>query len=179
MAQAGIVAFFDIMGYQNIIDNNDIGPVTQIISGTLKKLPSQVEHSVKLLYEGEMRTYAEAEIFSHIETRLISDCLLISGPIADGHPRRMMFCWAFILYVRQLCYNMFRSGLPVRGAVDCGTFYLDGTCFAGKPIINCYRLAAQLNLSGVVLTETARGDFGGHNTDIQSLELQLGNGGDA
>ena len=40
-SEDGIVGFFDVMGYQDIIDNNNIEIVAKIISETIDKLPDE------------------------------------------------------------------------------------------------------------------------------------------
>jgi hypothetical protein len=51
--------------------------------------------------------------------------------------------------------TMFEQGLPVKGAIDCGQFFVKDHCFAGKTIVNAYHLANNLELSGCVLTPYA------------------------
>lgn len=51
--------------------------------------------------------------------------------------------------------RLFRTGLPLRGAIDFGRFFIQDTCFAGRPIINAYELCNTLELAACVLTPEA------------------------
>jgi hypothetical protein len=50
---------------------------------------------------------------------------------------------------------LFDRGLPLRGAISYGEFYIKDTYFAGQPIIDSYQASESLELSGCVLTRTA------------------------
>jgi len=39
----GLIAFFDILGYKNIIDNNEIETVAALISNKLLKIPNRLQ----------------------------------------------------------------------------------------------------------------------------------------
>ena len=54
---------------------------------------------------------------------------------------------------------MFDYGLPLRGAITNGYFVVQDTCFAGRTIIEAYRLAHSLDLSAVVLSRSAGEDL--------------------
>lgn len=160
--ESGLVAFFDILGYQNIIQNNEIERVSSLISGTLTKLPELVKKSVKEQLNKDLQSLSESsrenldtKYLSKIETRLISDSIL-SSVVFKLDPKSIassLQCWLFLLYVARLVREMFNIGLPVRGAIGFGKFFIEGQCFAGMPIIDCYRIAQQLEFSGVVLTD--------------------------
>jgi len=47
---------------------------------------------------------------------------------------------------------MFDFGLPLRGAITRGSFVVQGTCFAGKAIVDAYKLADGLNFAGAVIS---------------------------
>lgn len=157
MATSGLVAFFDILGYQNIILNNEIEKVSSLISGTLIRLPELVRKSVKEELDDSIRERMDTQYTSKIETLLISDSILSSVAIKldpESIPTRLQ-CFIFLKYARCLTREMFNMGLPVRGVINTGEFFREGQCFAGKPIINCYKIAQQLELSGIVLTKEA------------------------
>ncbi len=159
MPDKGLVAFFDILGYQNIIDNNEIDSVSTLISGTLRKLPEILRKEARSLFKEEVvQDFVDKQYLSKINVRLISDSILASFCVSDpkdtADDEPMLMWWIFLKYCSLLARQMFALGVPVRGAIDHGMFYLDEQCFAGKPIINCYRLSQQLNLSGVVLVDT-------------------------
>lgn len=137
----GLVAFFDILGYQNIIDKNTIGPVSKIIGEILLVLPNAVRKKVKARF-GRRFSNLISELFKDLEVRLISDSILLSYPFEkDASPLNTLIqILMFIKYTEELLKFTFINGLPMRGAIDVGEFFLIRECFAGKPIIECYRL---------------------------------------
>jgi len=154
MAQKGMVAFFDILGYQDIIDNNLIEDVAKIILDILLKLPLETRDSMIDMIKGVAESNARVmELLDSIRYRVISDSILLVCEIPEDKRSLEKFYWSiFLLYVLFLLQKSFKSGLPLRGAIDYGEFFIDSNCFAGKPIINCYRLSNRMEFSGCVLT---------------------------
>lgn len=89
------------------------------------------------------------------DARLISDSILLSlaVPKDDSAASVGLLTFSFLAYSSQLMRQAFDEGLPLRGAIDHGEFFLSGNCFAGKPIINCYRIGNQMDVAGCVITE--------------------------
>lgn len=155
MAKQGLVGFFDILGYQNIIDNNDIEKVSEIISKIFLKLPDDVRREMVKPIQGEEESIKIVnESIKELESRLISDSILLVFPIPVNTEAYLKYFASrlFLRYVRLLLELTFKRGLPLRGTVDFGEFFLEDHCFAGKPIIDCYRVGQQLDFSGCVLT---------------------------
>jgi hypothetical protein len=55
--------------------------------------------------------------------------------------------------------HMFRLGLPVRGAITVGTYYLKDACFAGKCIAEAHDEANDMQLSAIVIADRAFSAF--------------------
>lgn len=161
MTNNGLVGFFDILGYQNIVDNNEINTVSQIVSETLLKMPETAKKKLSemLSQSSAMRDHVDVAneiIDKYIKIRLISDSILISVDVEhDGSNTEKAVLLVFVVYSSVFVAEMFDVGLPVRGGIDYGEYYLDNLCFAGKPIINSYRMAEGLDLSAVVLSDYA------------------------
>lgn len=159
MASQGLVGFFDILGYQNIIDNNTIDDVSGIISRVLLKLPECVMEEMSRPFKDDHEQFVFLKkSISGLESRLISDSILLVFPVdpaLDARGKLISFL-LFTNYVAELLNLTFSQGLPTRGAVDFGEYFLEGHCFAGKPIINCYRLGNSLDFAGCVMTTRCR-----------------------
>jgi hypothetical protein len=153
MVNQGFVGFFDILGYQDIIDNNDIENASKIISDILETLPTRTASDVLLLGRKEIKTGLKLQI-DVIQARLISDSILLAMPVSEDSSdiEKRSAAVVFLFYVAKLMRLAFDNGLPLRGAVDLGEFFLSSQCFAGKPIIDCYRLASRLQLVGCAIT---------------------------
>jgi hypothetical protein len=157
MALQGLVGFFDILGYQNIIDNNTIDEVSEIISQLLLKLPDDARVELTESLAGEGRESLRNKM-KELKARMISDSILLVFPVdvKEGRLERLKYFTLFKAYVDRLLTYTFIAGLPMRGAIDFGEYFLEEDCFAGKPIINCFRLGQSLDFSGCVMTEGCR-----------------------
>lgn len=164
MKQNGFVGFFDILGYQNIVLNNDIDKVAEIITNIILELPSIVKKDVKdtlarLSEQVENKPIVESLIknFKKIDFLIFSDSILITLPIEESiYLNFPVFHWmTFLIYCTTFLDKTFNNGLPVRGAIDYGEYYIKKNCFAGKPIIEGYELSNRLEFSGCVLCKRA------------------------
>jgi hypothetical protein len=160
----GIVGFFDIMGYQNIIDNNEIKTVADIIFEVIDKLPGEARSNALKLFErpeindNDERIKFIKNIDKSIKTLLISDSILISLAFnkAVDQKHLLFINWMFFFLVVSLFLRKaFNKGLPLRGVIDTGEYFIHNYIFAGKPIIESYRLSGRLQFSGCALTPNA------------------------
>jgi hypothetical protein len=173
MTQKGLVAFFDILGYQDIINNNLIDDVAKIISEIILGLPRDAK---KIMLERfpdvekeindkdvQMRN-AIAAFYSKINARIISDSIIIAMEVPQNTGERKegeigFHYFMFLCYVADLFFKSFDKGLPLRGAIDYGEFFLNQQCFAGKPLVECYGLSNDLELAGCVITQNTENYF--------------------
>ena len=83
MSEYGLVGFFDILGYQNIIDNNKIEDTSTIIADIIHTLPSSVKDNLIKLLVDENKSGSEESSNSHKETiesiQTIFDCCMPSS----------------------------------------------------------------------------------------------------
>ena len=73
--QQGLVGFFDILGYQQIIDNNDIAIAARLISTAIISLPGKVKSVLTGRFSAGNRSAIESDL-SAIECRVISDSIV-------------------------------------------------------------------------------------------------------
>lgn len=162
----GIIGFFDILGYQNLIDNNDIEDVVRIISETIDKLPSDARDKISAIFKSDKTSAPIIEgVLKTTKTLLISDSIVIAlpFPIPKEKERNVsmekfihLICWSiFFIYTAAFMKRAFDVGLPMRGAIDTGQYFIQDHKFAGKPIIDSYRLAGNLQFSGCALANNA------------------------
>jgi hypothetical protein len=153
MINQGFVGFFDILGYQDIIDNNDIENASKVVSDILETLPKKTASGLVSMVKEQLKAAVQLQI-DVIQPRLISDSILLAMPVSttSSDIEKMRGAMVFLFYAAKLMRLAFDSGLPLRGALDLGDFFLSLQCFAGKPIIDCYRLASRLQLVGCVIT---------------------------
>jgi hypothetical protein len=168
----GFVCIFDILGYKNILENNNIERCAQIIDNILIKLPEKVElellsapKKIKLSHGSvsekqhwEAVKKLVADRISFFDTRLnvimVSDSIVLFFDFTEDN-NLINHTWLTISYISIFQREAFIHGLPMRGCLDFGEYYYNNNIFAGKTIVNSYNYGSNLEFSGVVITEDA------------------------
>ncbi len=179
--KTGLVGFFDILGYQQMLLANDVASTARIVVDVLAEVPNLVvsgmfedqgldlvgvsndDVSTKDLEAwAEYGPYFEGIVREETGWLLFSDSILVSLPIdRDEGP----ILWgtrvaAFVEVCSFLLRKMFDVGLPLRGGISFGEFFIHDTYFSGRPIIDAYQHAESLELSGCVLAPSAASLYG-------------------
>ncbi|MGD8682822.1 MAG: hypothetical protein PVG27_02660 [Chloroflexota bacterium] len=162
-AKTGLVGFFDILGYQQMLLANDVSSTARIVVDVLSEVPDTVvsgvlddqglERADDLASWPEFSRYFQGLVREEMDWLLFSDTILVSLPLRID---RDIIHWAtsvvgFVEVCAVLLRQMFDVGLPLRGGVSFGEFFIQDTYFAGQPIIDAYRHSESLDLSGCVL----------------------------
>ena len=147
MPKKGIVAFFDILGYQNLVRNSDIKYVADVINQNINGLQPFLNSYFKDLF-GDLDGSDDDHI-GKIDTRVISDSILLTCECDEDDDWMWFF---FLAYAAKMMRLAFEDGLPLRGAISYGEYYVEGYSFAGIPIMDAYSLSESLEFSGCALT---------------------------
>jgi len=162
----GFVGYFDILGYTQIMLNNNIHKTAQFVSDTLMNIPREMIASLRLPYM-EVRPLEVApesseredwsQILDKVSWIIFSDSILVSLPFDPTLPEHdlVQYYLAFSIVCASLMNRCFTAGFPLRGAIAVGEFFIEDRCFAGRPIINAYYATQQLEFAGCVLDEEA------------------------
>ena len=162
----GFVGYFDILGYTQIMLNNNIHKTAQFVSDTLMNIPQDMIDSLRSPYQ-EVRPLEVApesserdewsQILDKVSWIIFSDSILISLPFDPALPERdlVRLYLAFSTVCASLMNRCFTAGFPLRGAISVGEFFIEDRCVAGRPIINAYYATQQLEFAGCVLDEAA------------------------
>jgi hypothetical protein len=156
-SQSGFIGYFDILGYQAFLENNSPEVAAERVLGTLLKLdqdtPSKLLESMAPFYEGNDRATLDIYL-KDIKWLVFSDTVLMTMVTDEIPDDKIEIRWlVFLLQCSYLWRKMFDFGLPLRGAITRGSFVVQGTCFAGKSIVNAYKSASSLNFAGAVITQ--------------------------
>ena len=162
----GFVGYFDILGYTQIMLNNNIHKTAQFVSDTLMNIPQDMINSLRSSYQPVRQLelapeFSELDDWSKVLDKvgwiIFSDSILISLPFDPALPERdlVRHYLAFSTVCASLMNRCFSAGFPLRGAVSVGEFFIEDRCFAGRPIINAYYATQQLEFAGCVLDEEA------------------------
>jgi hypothetical protein len=144
----GLVGFFDILGYQEIIINKEIEKTSNFVDNLIGTLPGEVERTIKL------KLVNDYKIENMIKWNIFSDTILLNMPFDESD---LSFrSWPlFIVTSIYLLRRMFVQGVPLRGGIDYGKYYISDNCIAGKPIVDAFKLCNNQNWTGCCLTEHA------------------------
>lgn len=153
----GLVAFFDVLGFKSLLENNKVGQAISIIREVLVGVPKELELTLKPL-----GIVNPAFVPKHL---VFSDSILIYAPVETSEP--LVTCF-FVSFCREILARLFDNGLPLRGAIAVGEYYVEDYCFAGKPIVEAHELGDLLQLSGCALAANARKHILG---DKESAEI--------
>lgn len=162
----GFVGYFDILGYTQIMLNNNIHKTAQFVTDTLMNIPRDLIDSLRspAFTDGAQDAAAAdserddwSQILDGVTWIIFSDSILVSLPFDPDLPERDLVrrYLAFSIVCASLMNRCFSAGFPLRGAISAGEFFIEDRCFAGKPIINAYYAMQQLEFAGCVLDEAA------------------------
>ena len=155
--QRGIVSFLDILGYANFLKNNEPEDAAKTVLDVLATVPkTAVETLLDLLPDEPMRKYISDRL-NQLRWLVFSDSILLTCPYpdeADAEEKRsrwMVSIISLIIVYRHLLDN----GLPVRGAISFGKFFIKDYCFAGRSIIAAHQIALNLDLAAIAFDDEA------------------------
>lgn len=155
-SQYGIIGFFDILGYQSFLENNEdaAAEATEKVLNFMVNLEKHIPSRIRNIFKNSK---ALRKLVNEIEFLVFSDTILLTSKY-DGNEdlERKTDKW-FLFLIASLLLNrwMFEYGLPLRGVITIGNFLVIEHCFAGKPIIDAYKLCHDLDLAACVMTNNA------------------------
>ncbi len=155
---AGLIAFFDVLGYQSFLENNSARESALQTLKLIKELPGLVE---KQLIEQWMKHEAgrgemAVEVSKACKPLIFSDTIVLS----IEYPEHAEEIWKFTalgyltIYAANLFCGMFASGLPMRGVIGEGEFIFVDACLAGRAVVEAYKLCNSLDLAGLVVQDS-------------------------
>jgi len=147
-----MVALFDVLGYKNLIDQNNVATVASLLRETLQQIPAAVSQWFKKEFP---ENTAVDEIVSAVKPLVFSDTILLTlneDAATDTKAGNLFVFFVECAFVQRF---MFENGLPLRGAISYGEFYVSDLCFVGKPVVRAYELAQSQDWCGVALTVEA------------------------
>lgn len=155
----GLVGFLDILGYQNLLERNEPETIAEEVVPILLGIKQKVKDTFATHVSDD--NGLQSAIFGYIDDMewvSFSDTILITLPLDQDNKTRDKhgFPWMIFLTAMDMVQGaLFTAGLPARGAIDYGKFFIKGTCFAGRTIVNAYHLSGQIEMAACVLSNNA------------------------
>jgi len=154
----GIVGFVDILGYKNIIENNEIeklGPIIQEILNLAKDVKDIVKNDIKKSFykKKDLDSFDKLYNAYEIESHVISDSIIFLGEINETDDIFNSIKFAiYIRFLQKLCRISLEKGFALRGAISYGDYINENNIIASKAHIEAYSLSEEkLNFSGIAV----------------------------
>lgn len=130
------VAYFDIMGFKNLVQNNSHEKIVKLMTGISTVVKSMDSES----FGDDPNNIVKTSIFS-------DSIIIVSNNDSISSAAHVMWQSA---YLYRKCLEL---GIPIKGSIAYGKFTadFDKSIFFGQPLIDAYLLEEELNLYSVVL----------------------------
>jgi hypothetical protein len=148
----GLVAFLDILGYQNFIDNNSVEKAVDILAEVFNGLKDAVIEDyrnswIKQASESNKR-------FEDVTIQTLSDSIILHFPI-EGKNFPMRDWLTLLQTARVIQRRLFDNGFPSRGAIASGKYFFRDGFLVGRPFMDAYRLSQSLEFVSIAMTPEA------------------------
>ena len=159
--QKGLVAYFDILGFTAIAASTDIVGAAEFVERELLSIPSKIQDEVKRKRGPLDRSDTHSVIFA--------DSILIWYSVPEREFCEGLHWHYFFSICSRFMQRMFENGLPLRGAISAGEFFIKDHCFVGKPITDCHELAARTEWAGCTIVRGAQEELEKTNPDWETI----------
>lgn len=132
----GFVALYDILGYSQLVKENDLLKVVRVHEKMKEMMKNNTEGYVYRLGKPIIAVYNYADTF-----------LIYTNEMSDTGFKALLEGCHFI-FIAAIFY-----GLPIRGATACGEFYVSENLITGKPIIEAYEKERKQDWIGCWITD--------------------------
>lgn len=151
--EQGIVAFLDILGYSSFLENNEPEEAAKIVLQVQETAPARAKEAVKKLFERQNMRLPLA----HFKWLVFSDSVILACPFKREMPATVkLIYWFLYFYTLIALYEtLFDDGLPLRGGLCYGKYFIHKHCFVGKPLIEAYKLSNSLDLAAIAVPDAA------------------------
>jgi hypothetical protein len=158
----GLIAFFDILGYQSFLENNSASESALEVLDLITRIPAEPMATTAKAWKRLHTEYpgsVAASVEASLKHLIFSDTIVLSLPYPD--PSVESWQVKSLTYLSSiaamLSAAMFVKGLPLRGAIVEGDFVAKDMCLAGQAVVEAYRLCESLDFSGVVISPGVMG----------------------
>lgn len=153
-----IFGIFDVLGFTSFCENcepDDAEKVLHIIDDFEIDIPRTLcKH---LIGSNPVPQEKMNQVSSRLHWLTFSDTVFVAMPIeSSDHSETLRFnLILFMVLAAFINRRMFEIGLPVRGAVHIGEVTLSRKCFAGKAIVDAYRLGKGFQVAATLVSDEA------------------------
>ncbi len=159
MAQKKFIAFLDILGFKELVENNSIEKLKEIYSVVLN---DSYDNIIKLVKDNVRKNSSDGWPEFKLQTRIISDSIMLwnENDSFEGFS-------GLLLIVRSMCAMAFTHGIPLRGAIVLGELeelvipaidetIPDSPVLLGNGITKAFELEKKQQLMGCIISHEAK-----------------------
>lgn len=151
----GIIGFFDILGYSSLLKNNSIVKASEIIINSFETTQQRVASQYTNMFKEKATPKFLDKIISDFIWLIFADSILLVLPCDEQEPYKKERWLTYFVYACLLYTDLFEQGLPIRGGITCGKYFIRNNCFAGKSIAVAHEISEKIELSAIVLERAA------------------------
>ena len=144
----GFFGLFDILGYRSLIENNSLEELIKIHNSVVSGID---EAAVTINHTDEDQWLS----FDTVGSFMFSDTIVLFQEYSTTN----LPGGSFILKAALLMRLAFEKGIPLRGAISYGEYYIDENCYLGKPIVEAYETEKIQEWAGAVLCNSAEREY--------------------
>jgi len=171
----GLFGMFDILGYKSLI-KNDIDYCIDIYYNCIYN-----KHLAAIAFADSHTTDLQPSVQPKLLA--ISDTFILYHEYYpnENNFEKLQRASAFIISSCYLLRLAFEAGIPLRGAISFGEYYIDkeNTIFLGRPIVEAHEIEVSQDWSGAILCESAHNIikpmFEDNNLESCILEIKKNN----
>lgn len=144
----GFFGFFDVLGFKNVIESNEIDYLYEVIGSFLEQIDETatsmdgIDPNHQLYIPTRSMVFSDTIILYQTASSDLNGCIFSMGP-------------SLIDISALLLRLAFEKGLPLRGAISYGEYVVSDRYFLGQPIIEAYNMEKICNWSGAILCDSA------------------------
>ncbi|NLZ94908.1 MAG: hypothetical protein GX921_03670, partial [Bacteroidales bacterium] len=163
--ETSYVAFLDILGFKELVDNNDHEKLTKIFEHIVDKILDSLVESYNLPKGGFMGPQGEQ---FNIDSLFISDSIILWTK--NNTPRSLI---KLFMLTSDIIALSFIGGFPVRGGVSVGPISaykrLNNTTLFGKGLTNAYLIEQIQNWAGCIVDDKVIEEFDKTNEEFRKI----------
>jgi len=154
----GFFGMFDILGYRSLIENNTLDSLIEIFNEFIMDLDQK---AVTLMHQDEHQVTA----ITPTKTLIFSDTIILYQTMSES---MLDFSPSFLTKACVLLRLGFEHGVPLRGAISFGEFFVHERSYLGKPIVDAFEAEKNQQWLGVILTASAEQKYQDYKKERQS-----------
>lgn len=155
MKSTGYFGLFDILGYSKMNEENNLDSLITIFNNNIVGIDQSAVTLAGAVAQQQLFSFAE------VKTILFSDTIIFyeDAPKPDLIRRGILDPSQFMFKACALLRLAFEGGLPLRGAISYGEYYVHERAFLGKPITEAHNFEIDQEWSGAALCRSAEEEY--------------------